>query len=318
MQSYLKTKPVWMQLLIFTGMAIGVFVGVGWAGGSILSAITGLDMYDLADVSKWDISNPKMITYVRGMLLIQFLGLFVIPSLLFAYFSDPKPLKYIGLKKPIKPIFWIIGIAALFLAIPLVEYTGLLNRKIDFGSAQQWMKNMEDEAAQQIKFMLGKQSPSELVLNVIFIALFAGVGEELFFRGIVQRLFIKGTRSHWAGIIITAVLFSALHIQFFGFVPRVLLGVLLGAIYWYSGSLWTAIAAHFIYDAFFIVLSYYQPSILENQESTLINQSMLSLLALVSTALVILLVWLMKRNSNVTYTTVYKNDQQDNYQDFSF
>ena len=251
MQSYLKTRPVWIQLLLFIGMAMGIFMIFSLIGMSILSAMTGISIFDVNDTSKWDNANPKMLTYVRGMLLLQFFGLFVIPTLLFAYFSDPKPLQYIGIKKPIKPVYWILGIASLIIAIPLVEYTGLLNRDVNFGGAQKWMQSMEDEALKQIKFMLAKRTISELITNIIFISLFAGVGEELFFRGVLQRLFIKAFKNPWLGIIVTAFLFSALHIQFFGFIPRFLLGILLGAMYWYSGSLLTAIVAHFAYDAFF-------------------------------------------------------------------
>ena len=318
MQSYLKTRPVWIQLLLFMGMAIGIFMIVSLLGMMILSKMTGINMFEMSDLSKWNSDHPEMLTYVRGMLLVQFLGLFVIPSILFAYFSDPEPLKFIGLKSPFKPIYWIIGIAALILAIPMVEYTGLINKKINFGNAQQWMQSMEDEAAQQIKFMLGKHSPGELLTNIIFISVFAGIGEELFFRGVLQRLFIRAFKNPWAGIIFTAILFSALHVQFFGFIPRMLLGVLLGAIYWYSGSLLTAMLAHFAYDAFFIVLAYFQPQIIEDTESGLINQSMQGVLALISTALVVFLIWVMKRNSSISYNEVYKNDTPSDHQNFSF
>lgn len=318
MQSYLKTRPVWIQLLLFLGMAIGIFMVISIIGMWILSGITGITMFEITDTAKWNLSNPKMIVYIRGMILIQFLGLFVIPSFLFSYFSDPEPLNYIGLKKPSKPIYWVLGIAALILAIPLVEYTGLLNRKIDFGSARQWMQSMEDEAAKQIKFMLGKRTFSELLMNIIFIAVFAGVGEELFFRGVLQRLFIKASKSPWLGIIVTAFLFSAMHIQFFGFIPRFLLGVLLGAVYWYSGSLWTAIIAHVVYDAFFIVLAYFQPQIIDSPEATLFNGSSEFILAIVSAIIVLALLWLMRKNSTVSYVDVYKNDRVNQHQDFSF
>lgn len=318
MQSYLKTRPVWIQLLLFIGMAMGIFMVISLLGMGILSAMTGISIFEVGDIAKWDNANPKMLTYIRGMLLIQFLGLFVIPSLLFAYFSDPQPLQYLGLTKPAKPIYWILGIASLIIAIPLVEYTGLVNRQVNFGALQKWMQSMEDEALQQIKFLLGKRTVSELITNIIFISLFAGIGEELFFRGVLQRLFIKAFKNPWAGILITAFLFSAMHIQFFGFVPRFLLGILLGAVYWYSGSLLTAIAAHFFYDAFFIILAYFQPQIIDDAEGALFNSSIQLIMALISTALVLLIVWIMKKNSNNTYHEVYKNDQLPKTEDLSF
>ena len=317
MQSYLKTRPVWIQLLLFIGMALGIFMAVSVIGMWILSSMTGISMFDVADISKWS-TNTKMLTYVRGMLLLQFLGLFLIPSLLFGYFSDPKPLQYIGIKRPVKPLYWVLGIASLIIAIPLVEYTGLINRQVNFGGLQKWMQSMEDEALQQIKFMLGKRTISELITNIIFISLFAGIGEELFFRGVLQRLFIKAFKNPWLGIIVTAFLFSALHVQFFGFIPRFLLGILLGAMYWYSGSLLVAIVAHFFYDAFFITWAYFQPQIIDDTGSSITQGTIQIVLALGSAALVALLVWIMKKNSTITYNEVYKNDNIPKHDDLSF
>ena len=166
--------------------------------------------------------------------------------------------------------------------------------------------------------MLGKRTISELVTNIIFISLFAGIGEELFFRGVLQRLFIKAFKNPWAGIIVTAFLFSALHVQFFGFIPRFLLGILLGATYWYSGSLLVAIVAHFFYDAFFITWAYFQPQIIDDTSSTITEGTLQVVLALVSAALVALLVWVMKKNSTITYNEVYKNDHIPKHEDLSF
>jgi membrane protease YdiL (CAAX protease family) len=313
MQTYLKTRPVWIQLLLFIGMAFGIFTVLSLIGVSILSKTTGISVFDMSNTANWNSHNPGMIVFVRGMLLVQFLGLFVIPSLLFAYFSDPQPMHYMGFKPPVKPIYWVLAVIVMFLAIPLVEYTGILNRQVHFGKGlQSMMQSMEDEAAKQIKFMLSGTNIGNLILNIIFIALFAGVGEELFFRGVLQRLLIRATKNPWTGIIIAAFLFSFFHFQFFGFVPRFLLGILLGAIYWYSGSIWPAMLAHFAYDGFFIVLAYFRPQIMDDTNATLFDTtSAMALSALVSAVVVVALVWLMKRNSTITYADTYKNDFLD-------
>jgi hypothetical protein len=179
-----------------------------------------------------------------------------------------------------------------------------------FGEAQKWMKTMEEEAAKQIQFMLSKHTLSELITNLVFIALFAGVGEELFFRGVLQRLIIKWTKSPWAGIIITAALFSAFHFQFFGFIPRFLLGVLLGSIYWYSGSLWAAMLAHFVYDGLMIVLIYLNPSMAQNIDATILQQTTMQLVfsAVLSLLLTSLVVWQMKKRSVANYAVIYNDD----------
>jgi membrane protease YdiL (CAAX protease family) len=319
MQTYLKTKPVWIQLLLFIGMAFGLFFIVTFIGTLVLSNVTGVGLLEVRDIDKWNPNDPRMIHFIRGLLLLQFLGLFLIPSLLFAYFSDPKPMSYLGLKQPQKNIYWILAIVAMFVAIPAVEYIGALNQKMNFGSqTQQWMKSMEEEAAKQIQFMLSKHTVGELFTNLIFISLFAGIGEEIFFRGILQRMFIRVFKNPWMGIVFTAAIFSAFHFQFFGFFPRLALGIVLGAIYWYSGSLWAAIIAHFIYDGSIIVLAYLNPSIVKNPDESMINSNMLAPTAIVSLVLTIGVIWFMKKNSSVSYTQVYRDDKPKELDKFSF
>ena len=309
MQTYLKTRPVWIQLLLFIGMAFGILMVVFLIGGLVLSQITGISLMEMNNPGTLDPKTPNVLALIRGMLLLQFVGMFLVPSLLFAYFSDPKPLNYLGLKPASSSLYWILGILAMLVAVPMVEYTGLINRDLPFSpEMRNMMQSMEDEAARTLQLLLGRSNVTDLVLNVIFIAAFAGVGEELFFRGIIQRLFIRATRSPWLGIIIAAFLFSFFHFQFFGFIPRFLLGILLGGIYWYSGSLWPAIIAHFVYDAFFITLAFFNPELVTNADASLVNKSYLAVAALVSAALVVGIVWIMKKNSRTNFEEVYGDE----------
>ena len=320
MQTYLKTKPVWMQLLLFLGMAFGLFMIATIIGVSVLSKMTGINILELQDSKSWDLANPRMVTFMRGMILLQFLFLFSIPALLFSYFSDPYPMNYLGLKAPGNSMYWIWGILLIIVAYPFVEYIGYINQKIPIGgNTERWMKGLEEEAARQIQFMLKERTPVELVKNLVFIALFAGIGEELFFRGILQRMFIRATKSPWAGIVITAIIFSGIHFQFYGFFPRMFLGVLLGAIYWYSGSLWVAMLAHFLYDAAVIVLIYFNPQMLENAEASLIKGQQMQLLigAVISLALTFVILRRMQKQSVNSYEAVYNNDLPKK-DDFSF
>jgi membrane protease YdiL (CAAX protease family) len=311
MQTYLKTRPAWVQLLLFLGLAFGLFTIALMIATSVLSGITGIGMAELQNSKDWDLTNPKYLTYIRGMILAQFLFLFTIPSLLFSYFSDPEPANYLGLKTPHSALYWGLGILLLLVAYPFVEYIGYINQKIPVsGSTEQWIKSMEEEATRQIKFMLQNPTPGELVKNLIFISVFAGIGEELFFRGILQRIFIRMTSSPWLGIILTAAIFSAFHFQFYGFFPRLLLGILLGVIYWYSGSLWPAILAHFLYDALVIVYLYLNPELLEKTDASIIPGKGVALLigAVVSLALTVLIVKKMQQRSRTSYNEIYRDD----------
>lgn len=298
MQTYLKSRPVWSQSLIFISLVVAtLLVFVAMIGTWIGIKLTGLSLFEISDVSKWTAADGRYVVFLRVMLAVQFVGLFVAPCLLFAYFSDPAPARYLGFKKT-QPLFFIAGILLMLAAIPLVEYLGLLNQKISFPrGVEGWMKNAEKEAQQQIGMLLQSKSIGNLILNVIMVAGFAGVGEELFFRGVLQRLFIWGFKNVWVGIIVAAVLFSALHLQFYGFFPRFFLGILLGAIYWYSGSIWPAMLAHFFYDATLIVLAYFNPGMMADDQTSFIPSSSMTVLALVSAAATIALLYFMRSKS---------------------
>jgi membrane protease YdiL (CAAX protease family) len=96
----------------------------------------------------------------------------------------------------------------------------------------------------------------DLFSNLLVIALLPAIGEELFFRGIVQKQFEELTQNRTAGIVLTALLFSALHMQFFGFIPRFVLGVFLGFLYQWSGTIWLPVTAHFINNAGAVILTW--------------------------------------------------------------
>lgn len=308
MQTYLKTRPVWIQLLLFLGLAFALGFIISAAGIMIYASATGNNVMAL-DPSGWDFNNPGLIGFIRLSQALQFFGFFVLPVVLFAYFSDPRPREYLGLRPPYKKRYWAFALLIMILAIPLVQYTGFLNKQINFGpEMQRWIQTQEDEANRIIGYMLKNRAPKELILNLIFIALMAGIGEELFFRGVLQRMFIRWFRHPWAGILLTAILFSAIHMQFLGFIPRLLMGLLLGAIYWYSGSLGVAMAAHFVYDAFVIIVVYFQPKLAEDANAEMINPAHISIAALVSAALVAFLLWQMRKNSTTSYTAIYKDD----------
>jgi uncharacterized protein len=296
MQTYLKTRPAWVQFFIFLGLALGIFMVVMVIGTLLLSTITGIPFTTIADAGRWDWNDSSTLTLLRGLILLQFIGLFVLPSLIFA---APKPGRYLGLTRPAHPMHWVTGILLLLVAIPLVEYTGILNKQLlaNHGNSG-WVQGMEDEAARSIKALLSNRSIPNLLINLVFVALFAGVGEELFFRGVIQRLLIRAFNNAWIGIIGAAFLFSLFHFQFLGFIPRFILGILLGAIYWYSGSLWPAILAHFFYDAFVIVMVYFNPEMINNPDASILEKTKgLLPMALISLALTIFLLRLMKKNS---------------------
>lgn len=308
--AYLKTRPAWIQLMIFISITFGIFIVISLVGVMILSSITGINVMEMGDPANWDFNNPSLLGFIRGMLVIQFIGLFLLPSIIFAYFADSRPMEFLGLKKPDKSFYYLAGALALVVSLPLVDWLGAINREMIFPDAMKdWMQKSEDDAARQIEFLLSRNTITDLLINLVVVAVFAGVGEELLFRGVLQRLLIKIFKSPMAGIVVVAFVFSAIHFQFFGFLPRFILGIVLGLIYWYSGSLWPAIIAHFVYDAVAVIAVHFNPELLTNQEATLFTDHINWIYAIISLLLMGTIIWYMKVQSNTIYDKVYANDE---------
>lgn len=300
-KGFYQERSSGQQLLLLLGLSLVSFFVIGLLGTFLLSAITGITVEQLATVSKMKVPHPQLGFFIRGMQLAQFIGLFLVPSWLAAHlFSTASSRAYLKLNKPVHPGFWVIGVTILLFSLPLVQWLGELNRVIEFPSAlADWMKAKEDEANDTVKALLGLRSIKDLLLNIVFIAGLAAVGEELLFRGVLQRMFLRQFGQAWPAIILSAFLFSSMHMQFYGFLPRFVLGILLGAVYWFSGSLWTAILAHFFYDALLIVLVYFNPVLLN--EEPVVGPQTLMVSGLVSALFVTAHLHWMMRHSDIDH-----------------
>ena len=108
-----------------------------------------------------------------------------------------------------------------------------------------------------IVFLLAFSDLGQFALGLLVVAVLPAICEELFFRGMIQPLLLRATGSPHRAIWVTAIVFSAIHFQFFGFVPRMLLGALFGYIYYWSGNLRLAMLAHFVNNGLTVTLSYF-------------------------------------------------------------
>jgi len=191
--------------------------------------------------------------------LFQSIGMFIIPSVVLAYFCSEKPFSYLRLDKKIKWSDALFIVLFMLLAIPFINLLSNLNQQMvlpkAFSGMETWMKTSEEQAAQLTEKLLNAYSLPGLLFNIILIALIPAIGEELTFRGALQNIFRdwKGTA---VAVWITAVIFSAIHMQFYGFVPRLLLGAFLGYILVWSGNLWLSVTAHFINNVIAVIFYY--------------------------------------------------------------
>ncbi len=150
----------------------------------------------------------------------------------------------------------VITLGAMFFNGLLVYWNAQLVLPESMAGIEAWMKEMETQLLEMTKFLTDFQSIPELLTGILVIGVFAGIGEEMFFRGLIQPKLKQYTNSaHW-GIWLTAIIFSAIHLQFYGFLPRVFLGALFGYLYLYSGSLFYPILAHIFNNTLTVIMIY--------------------------------------------------------------
>jgi hypothetical protein len=172
---------------------------------------------------------------------------------------------------------------------------------------ESWMKNAEENAAELTEAFLNVKTIPGLAFNLFMIAFLPAIGEELLFRGFIQKIFTNLTKNHHWGIWISAILFSALHIQFYGFIPRVFLGALFGYMLVWSGSMWLPIIGHFLNNgiaviAYFLINKNLLNANVENIGST----SNSYYLAAISMVLVITFMWMLKRQNAENFLPLEK------------
>jgi membrane protease YdiL (CAAX protease family) len=177
-----------------------------------------------------------------------------------------------------------------------VFWLGELNQRLPM---PEWMKIMEKDAGKQMEAFLKAKNGFDIAINVFVIALLPAFCEEICFRGALQRIIIQLARNPWVGIIVTSILFSALHLQFQGFFPRVMLGIVLGALYWFSGSLWPSILAHFVNNAVQVIAVSASPELATK------NPTMPVYYGLLSALVVGIILYYYQARSTQTYASVY-------------
>ena len=210
--------------------------------------------------SNSDSTGNFTINDLKILQVVSVVLLFIIPALLLALLFSSEKLHYFQLNKFPSWIFVVISAILIISAIPFIGYLEGLNKAIAlpraFSGIEHWMKASEDKVQEIEEAFMKNQSITGLIVNLFVVAFMAALSEELFFRGLIQRSMLNFTKKTHFAVWTTALLFSAFHLQFYGFLPRAILGALLGYIYVWSGSLWTSIIVHFLNNALVLILTY--------------------------------------------------------------
>lgn len=197
-------------------------------------------------------------TFVRVSQAIVGMGVFLIPSLVFIYLFESKKVYSLRNLRFASPMGLVLIILLVIIVQPFVESIGELNKQIalpdSFISVENWMKEKETSAQSIVDLCFENKGISSFICNLLIIAVLAGVAEELFFRRCMQRTFEKIVLNSHMAIWLTAFIFSAVHLQFYGFFPRLLLGAMLGYLFVWSRNIWVPILVHILNNAVVVIL----------------------------------------------------------------
>ncbi|MDK2977308.1 MAG: protease family protein [Bacteroidales bacterium] len=230
----------------------------------IIGIVIGIPLFNLSFAELPSVitnySDPNNLKFLKYLQTIQAIGLFIIPAFIIGYFFHQKPLHYLKFN-PIGFYAVVLVIFIMISALPAINFFAMLNSKMQLpaflSELENWMRQKESSAQALTEAFLKMDSMGSLWFNIFMIGILPAVGEELIFRGVIQRLFAEWTKNiHW-GIFIAAFLFSFMHLQFYGFIPRMILGILFGYLFYVSGSIWIPILAHFINNAMAVVFYYF-------------------------------------------------------------
>jgi membrane protease YdiL (CAAX protease family) len=298
MNTYLKYKPVWLQFIILGALFFLTSAVLGSAAAYSIAGAYHISLDDLMNPV-----SPAAVAASKINLAVSSAFVFGLSGFLFSYMSDHHPFKYLGFKRPTPQIFMSIAVIVLLASLPALSWFAIVNKHILLPSGlQETFKKFDELNKQMMTKMLVMPSAKDLFMNIIVFGIIPAVMEEIFFRGALQRIFIRLFKSPVIGILVTAFIFSAAHMEFSGFLVRFVLGALLGALYWYSGSLWPGILMHFLNNAMQIVVLYYYPS-------TIVEDAHFNVWLVVASCLsiVLILIW-MKRISHTHYGEIYDTD----------
>lgn len=265
MYNDLFTHPLTKLLTVVFIMIVGFFV-VFMLGFLLALLLFNTSLTELSGFFvSYDFSGRMHI--LKYFQIIQTIGLFVVPSFVLARMFSNHPATFLGLSRKPSMISVVIVLVLIFTALPFINFLSHLNQSIPFPeymkSLEEWLMDREKNAQELTFQFLEAKNAMQLFVNMVMIAVLPAIGEELLFRGILQKLFAGWFRNIHLGILIAAILFSAMHVQFYGFIPRLALGMLLGYLFFWSGSVWLPIIAHFINNASAVIYYFFQADQLE-------------------------------------------------------
>jgi membrane protease YdiL (CAAX protease family) len=202
-----------------------------------------------------------MIGFLKYVHAFTSIGMFIIAACVTAWYIDHDWKLFLGLKSNPGWLVSLLAIVFVIVVLPFTNFLSYFNTNLHLpaflGGVEDYFRNQETRMTEIMESLLKPGGMGGLFVNLIVIAVIPAIGEELTFRGVIQKLLTRWFgHVHWA-ILVTAFLFSAMHIQFLSFLPRFFLGIVLGYLFLWSNSMWLTMLVHFINNAIAVVFYHF-------------------------------------------------------------
>jgi len=240
-----RFSPV-AQVFIF----MGIFMGCFFFAQLVSSAIILLH-YQSADI-KQIIKNPADLNALRYAQMMASVLSFLLPAIIFSKLKDNHITRYSNANIGFHPVLLILVPLLLFTFYPIIDTSFFINKWMPWND---WLKEYQQDYKSIVEGLLNDRSVFVFILNFLTVAVLPAICEEWIFRGTFQKLLSERLNIHLA-VFLASVFFSLIHFEFSGFLPRVILGMFLGYLFYYSGSLWTSIYAHVVTNGAQVVFMY--------------------------------------------------------------
>lgn len=251
--------PPYLRLLFLVLIILVSTLVVTFLGAAIGMLFYGFEIMDKLGNMETLITSEN-IGLLKYFQIVSQIGTFIVPALIFTLLISKQRASYLHLNKAPNLFPAIATILIIFTSLPAINYLMDLNEGLNLPDSmsgiEDWMQQSEKQAMQLTKSFLMTSSFKALMVNLLMIAIIPAVGEELIFRGVLIREFDNWFNNKHAAILVSAFLFSALHLQFYGFLPRFALGLMFGYLFIWSGNLWVPMLAHLVNNGTAVFVGY--------------------------------------------------------------
>lgn len=259
-----RVPGTWGSLLVLVG-----FMLIGMALGNVLAVMflaiyLGADTESVTALLTQLFAQPEKIPNGWNALMIMqgtvhFFS-YLLPTLIYWFYIERRTIGDLSANRKPAWHIWVLAFVLVLAFIPVnskfIEWNAAMDLPEALSGLEKWMRDKEDQLSVMTEFLTSYKSFGQLLIALFVATLLPALGEEMLFRGVIQTKIFQESRNIHVAIWVSAAIFSAIHFQFYGFLPRMMLGALFGYLYYWTGNLWVAILAHFVNNGFVLVMMY--------------------------------------------------------------